>query len=767
MLSRMVSFIVLMLFGFLLAACGGGGSASSGGGNGGTPTSIPSPTAGPTTSPIPTASPTPSASPLPTPSFNPNASKPNILLIIADDMGLDASSQYDVSNDRPSTPTLDSLAASGIVFENAWATPACTTTRGSLITGMHGVNSGVDTVPNLMDTSTNTVQRALRSDNDSSDYVSSVIGKWHIAGPSSNLDHPEQSGVGYFWGNISGTIDNYYDWVITSSGEQSDTTTYHTTAVTDTAINWIDEQSSPWFLWLAYVAPHSPYHLPPQSLQSRGLSGTDDDIQANGRAYYLAAIEAMDAEIGRVLNSMSISERENTLIIFVGDNGTPSNVLDSSVFSQGKAKNTLYEGGVRVPMLVSGAGVTRVGVREMALINTVDFYPSILEAAGAQVVEGLDGESFYELLGSNRINASERTYNYTEFVSNSVSGWAVRNAQYKLIEFAEGSQELYDVLNDLDESDNLIASGVGDYVNLIADLKGYANGIRGITEPLPSDDDALDITNTLFTANNADCSEYVRLYRSEVNDVAENKMHTGSLTVSVDGNECVFVTNAIPNHDFNDGISSFPNTVTAQNDEYRITTSPQKSVSKTALALSVDNALLLNGVKVDLLAAACFGVGNEKVGCNDINQAWRFDPMFTENGFRVDSHNAHTQPDGTYHYHGAPNALFDESSSLVLVGYAADGFPVFGSYFYDGNSVRKATSSFRVREGTRPIESGSPGGSYDGTYRDDYEFVEGAGDLDECNGMDVDGVYGYFITDDYPYVLACFSGTPHSSFNKQ
>ena len=103
-------------------------------------------------------------------------SQPNILLIISDDLGLDASSQYGLSTDLPYTPALDSLAKNGIVFDSAWATPACTTTRGTLITGLHGINSGVDTVPNKMDTSLNTIQRLLKNNTQTSNYQSAVFG---------------------------------------------------------------------------------------------------------------------------------------------------------------------------------------------------------------------------------------------------------------------------------------------------------------------------------------------------------------------------------------------------------------------------------------------------------------------------------------------------------------------------------------------------------------------------------------------------------------
>ena len=242
----------------------------------------------------------------------------------------------------------------------------------------------------------------------------------------------------------------------------------------------------------------------------------------------------------------------------------------------------------------------------------------------------------------------------------------------------------------------------------------------------------------------------------------------GDLTISGVGDKCIFATNAIPNHDFNDGGNAFPNNVSEQNDLFEITVNPTIASQVTPISLQMDNAILLNGVKVDLLAAGCFGVANGKIGCNDMSQPWRYDPMHEANGFNVDSHNAHAQPDGTYHYHGTPVALFDDSNSQEspVIGFAADGFPIYGKYFEDFGVIKKAISSYRLKSGARPNGNGEPGGVYDGSFRDDYEFVEGYGDLDECNGMTVDGVYGYYITDSFPYILGCFSGTPDESFNK-
>jgi hypothetical protein len=175
---------------------------------------------------------------------------------------------------------------------------------------------------------------------------------------------------------------------------------------------------------------------------------------------------------------------------------------------------------------------------------------------------------------------------------------------------------------------------------------------------------------------------------------------------------------------------------------------------------------MLDGVVVDLLAAGCFGVGDGRIGCFDPATPWRYDPMSSAAGFGTDAHHAHTQPDGRYHYHGDPLAMYGEPTApSPVIGFAADGFPIYGPYFDDGGEIRAVVSGYTLRSGSRPTGSTSPGGTYDGTYVDDYEFT-GAGDLDECNGMMIEGQYGYYVTRSYPWVIGCFSGAPDTSFLK-
>ena len=278
----------------------------------------------------------------------------------------------------------------------------------------------------------------------------------------------------------------------------------------------------------------------------------------------------------------------------------------------------------------------------------------------------------------------------------------------------------------------------------------------------------IDITSAHLTNRGSNCADFAATYTSDALDVESNTIFMGTLTVEISNGMCTFTSNAIPNHNFND-TGGFVNGVSEQELAVSITANPQLAAKPTTLSLQYDNAILLNGVKVDLLAAGCYGVADGFIGCNDMTSAWRYDPMYSGNDFGTDSHNAHTQPGGEYHYHGNPNALFDDSDASEVspvIGFAADGFPIFGSYIDNKGTIRKATASYQLLAGDRPTGNGNPGGMYDGAFIDDYEYIAGSGDLDMCNGMTIDGVYGYYVTDDYPHVLGCFSGTPDISFQK-
>ena len=177
-----------------------------------------------------------------------------------------------------------------------------------------------------------------------------------------------------------------------------------------------------------------------------------------------------------------------------------------------------------------------------------------------------------------------------------------------------------------------------------------------------------DITNYIFTKTDPSCSAYVGEFTSTIKDLGNNRTLAGSLSITTDGSTCMISSNSIPNHDVND-TGAFATTVSEVNTTFRVPVSPTVANSPTQLSLEYDNAVFLNGAKLDLLAAACYGIGpeplgQEKIGCFQTNTPWRYDPMSPLNQFGTDSHNAHTQPNGAYHYHGDPVAMYVSEGKL-------------------------------------------------------------------------------------------------------
>lgn len=278
--------------------------------------------------------------------------------------------------------------------------------------------------------------------------------------------------------------------------------------------------------------------------------------------------------------------------------------------------------------------------------------------------------------------------------------------------------------------------------------------------------EAHDITNALLSSRAANCAEHVAHFSSRVLDVQNRQAFEGAVQIAAIGDQCTIRSSAVPNHDFN-ASGRFRDRLQAQHQAYTITAAPRAASQTTPLSLRYDNGVFLNGVKLDMLAAGCYGVGNGRIGCNDMQTPFRYDPIAPNANFGSDEHNAHTQPDGTYHHHGNPMAMFDQmqpTQPSPVIGFAADGFPIFGSYIRAGGPLRKARSSYQLKTGQR---AGGPGGRHDGTFVDDWVYVAGSGDLDACNGMQQDGVYGYVVSDTYPHVMACFKSTPNESFRKR
>lgn len=412
--------------------------------------------------------------------------RPNILLVIADDMGIDASPCYSVGDEKPAMPVLEELCRTGVVFENVWANPECSPTRATILTGRYGIRTGVrSAVPESGGKGIRldelSIQRQL-DEHLNARYAHAVIGKWHLSGENNGgPDNPELMGIGHYSGLVDGYGHaDYWKWNRTQKGETKLVEGYSTSVFTDEAIAWIKKQHKPWFLWLAYTAPHGPFHLPPASLHTRrDLDGSVLDIVDQPLPYYLAMLEALDSELGRLLSTLSAKQRDNTTVIFVGDNGTPGEVVQPPYYKF-KAKSTIFEGGIHVPLVVAGGGVARKGERERALVNTTDIFATVSDLAGTGLTQLGDSLSFKHLLAGTA--GPLRKHIYAEYHDEHhawKNAWAIRDNQYKLIQFESGTKMLFDVTKDPSEARNLLDYDPSAEILAVADtLASAASAIR-------------------------------------------------------------------------------------------------------------------------------------------------------------------------------------------------------------------------------------------------------------------------------------------------
>ena len=189
-----------------------------------------------------------------------NTNTPNILLIIADDMGLDATPGYSIGASKPNMPNLESLMNSGVRFDNVWSNPVCTPTRATILTGKYGLRTNVITVGDVLSTSETSIFDLMNTN--APEYNHAVVGKWHL---STDPMHPSLMGVNYFAGLLAGGVPSYTNWGLTENGETNNTSEYATTKFTDLAIDWVDAQAQPWFCG-SHIMPRTPLFIYPPTI---------------------------------------------------------------------------------------------------------------------------------------------------------------------------------------------------------------------------------------------------------------------------------------------------------------------------------------------------------------------------------------------------------------------------------------------------------------------------------------------------------------------
>ncbi|MEQ1504990.1 MAG: sulfatase-like hydrolase/transferase [Myxococcota bacterium] len=379
----------------------------------------------------------------------------NVLIVLFDDVGTDKLGLYGSPNPTP-TPTLDNLAAEGVVFDTAYSRPVCVPGRAALQTGRFGRRTGVglnwtEADPWELGLEQLTLAEMVRL-SPYYEYDTALVGKWHLGSFAAQhaYGHPGLQGYRYYAGtfaNLSRPQANgllsYFDWEkVLSDGSTVRTQTYATTDTIDDAIGRIAAMPEPWLLVVALNAAHEPFESPPAALMPTAPNPGPGELARE-------MVAAADTELGRLFGAMTAGQRNRTTVIVTSDNGSHEAEVQPPIIPD-RAKGTLFDGGVRVPLIVSGAGVHAPGTRSAAMVDLVDVFPTVAELAGVDLgtitatLDGgaplaLDGVSLVPYLSDPTL-PSVRPYLYSELFSpigpgpyTEVDRATIRDERYKLI----------------------------------------------------------------------------------------------------------------------------------------------------------------------------------------------------------------------------------------------------------------------------------------------------------------------------------------------
>ncbi len=350
---------------------------------------------------------------------------PNVLMIVLDDVGVDKLDFYGLGGPTPPTPSLHSLRQAGLLFTQAYANPVCSPTRAAIQTGRHAFRTGMGhntdygySLPASEVTIPEMLEAGFPGQPDR--YRCGAFGKWHLT--HTDYMHAIDQGYDVFVGPLGNVDDHYHwrkveadaqgydlEWVGSPSGPW-DETTFTATVVRKAALEWIMGQSKPFFASVCFNPPHSPYQVPPLSLlcpetrseiETLGLVAGQDLTQSPLAALaYDWLLEAVDTEIGRLVQGIPLPKLWNTVILVVGDNGTAGAAISDPPFDPSHGKGTAYQLGTRVPLIAVGRLVGSTGGTCTGLVHAVDLWRTVAGLTGArvQVGGGEDSVSFEAMI---------------------------------------------------------------------------------------------------------------------------------------------------------------------------------------------------------------------------------------------------------------------------------------------------------------------------------------------------------------------------------
>jgi arylsulfatase A-like enzyme len=428
---------------------------------------------------------------------------PNLIVIVSDDQGY-RDVGFNGGTDIP-TPNLDRLAKGGVVFTDAYVTGAvCGPSRAGLITGRYPQRFGFGKTPAYrpgdpqegLSTREQTLAEALRAHG----YTSAAIGKWHLG--AHDVFHPLHRGFDEFFGHLGGgkrffpelltrrtTTDarneweSYHTW-ISRGFEPFRTTGYLTEEFNREALDFVRRRAAtpekPFFLYLAYNAPHAPFEAPEEEIAKFA------HLQPEERRSYAGMIAVMDRGVGQVLDLLDEKGlADNTLIFFLSDNGGPTNknITDNAPLRAGKASP--YEGGFRVPMAARWPGVIPAGLRYAQPVSALDIFATI--AALNRIPENpdrpLDGVNLIPFLTGQKQGPPHE--HICLRMDGSPTRFSLREGDYKIVSVDGNAVELYNLRDDVSEKRDLAASDPALRDRLLAAYRAWdrellANTLAGL-----------------------------------------------------------------------------------------------------------------------------------------------------------------------------------------------------------------------------------------------------------------------------------------------
>tara|TARA_B100000446_G_scaffold93839_4_gene88026 strand:- start:18847 stop:20334 length:1488 start_codon:yes stop_codon:yes gene_type:complete len=409
-----------------------------------------------------------------------NNQRPNIVILLADDLGWSDVGFH--GNTEIDTPALDRIAREGMQLDRFYATPICSPSRSALLTGRdpmklgtaYGVvmpwnNHGVSGSEHFMPES---FQQA--------GYQTAIVGKWHL-GHSQPEHHPNQRGFDHFFGHLHSEV-NYFPPFLRQGGKdlQRNGVTvepapdaYETFMLADEAIRFIERRdtSKPFFLYVPFIAPHTPLQAPQELLDKyqdintdlKPARSADTDntrtlskwlLQPSARPAYAAVVDGMDQAIGRILDSLDAQGiSDNTLVLFMSDNGGAAySVGGADNYPLRGGKGDTYEGGIRVVAAIRWPAALPAGSQYNSIMTMMDVFPTLAAAADISTANTnpLDGRDFSEALKNNQPIAR---VDYVHFVSEipqrDYFNLTVFNDTWKLVQIINQQQTQMTLINQL------------------------------------------------------------------------------------------------------------------------------------------------------------------------------------------------------------------------------------------------------------------------------------------------------------------------------